>query len=1060
MIKNLTTKMLRYFLLGIMVASSILVYAGDANPSGDAAGAGKPTKMLDGFGDMMDLLEPHNTPIGLSYDFAGGVGLEFALDNVAYKRDVDNVSNVSMNLRAAFTLPFSVSKGKTGVSQIVFRGEDIVLRGKGSSKIFLDVPDNKKLEYARYELCEGKCYMCVSKESYMEIDCDGFKHMRLKGKFEFSSDVIYPATKSQKQNDPAKTDTPSTTADASKSDADANDSGKKTPEEKAEDLVAAEFDVEISNLSDIIIVAGFEKPFKVKCTGDIIYEVHGLTADLSSVRNAAGFEFPSCYTPPMPDNPETWTGFAMNALKVDLKQQFPDLPFSSAEVKTMLIDETGVSGWFSVNYDKNKQKENDNAVVNKDNTTNGTTADAGDSEGASSETANKGNNSVEENNLIDNSVLGVSLTKLSLGVASSKIVGGGIEGDVTVKPLKDKNEQSLCVKLEGKFYSQNDELGMNIKASMAKDAQYNLPFLKDKATVTIGAGTYISYDKTPATATTPEKKGFTFNLTGGIDLETSVLKMEGLTFENMRFSTNSPHFNGGNFALKSMEPFHLGGLSFALMDLKFGYDGEQKLISMGAGVKLELIEKKKADNKEEEKDKEGASVTAGFTMTMQKEADNPDAEGKWKAKDLQIDSIRIKIDYSAFKLNGRIGIYRDDEVYGKGFHGLIGFEIVPISLGVSAEARFGKIDKEIASGTERLKYRYWYARASVDKFPPGILVFPPGVFLRSVSFAAYSKMNFTKDLQTTGVTTNYFPDPNVKFGFEGGIGVYVGNPKLVNASVFLGMQFNPDGGLNNITLDGTVSAMSDDPKNAYIKGALRSEYNFIEHIFDMNAQIEFTAKVLTGKVPFELHTEPKKWHLHIGTNEVPVELKFAKIAKVSCYFMLGEVPSQLPPLNPALTSLFGVVKSEAANPENVDLLKNGSGFAFGASVDIDCGPDKFIYADVKLKGGTDALIVRRDSFMCGGSDFRGSGRTYVYLALGAGISFRDKHHEFLDIQAGASLQAEFPKPYHIAGEFGFRFRLLHGLIKGDADAWFDAGESCKWERVLFPPSNSAATKKN
>ena len=82
MIENLTTKMLRYFLLGIMVACSILVYAGDANPSGDAAGAGKPTKMLDVFGNMMDLLEPHNTLIGLSYDFAGGVGLEFALDTL------------------------------------------------------------------------------------------------------------------------------------------------------------------------------------------------------------------------------------------------------------------------------------------------------------------------------------------------------------------------------------------------------------------------------------------------------------------------------------------------------------------------------------------------------------------------------------------------------------------------------------------------------------------------------------------------------------------------------------------------------------------------------------------------------------------------------------------------------------------------------------------------------------------------------------------------------------------------------------------------------------------
>ena len=82
MIENLTTKMLRYFLLGIMAASSILFYAVDANPSGDAAGSGKPTKMLDVFGNMMDLLEPHNTSIGLSYDFAGGVGLEFALDTL------------------------------------------------------------------------------------------------------------------------------------------------------------------------------------------------------------------------------------------------------------------------------------------------------------------------------------------------------------------------------------------------------------------------------------------------------------------------------------------------------------------------------------------------------------------------------------------------------------------------------------------------------------------------------------------------------------------------------------------------------------------------------------------------------------------------------------------------------------------------------------------------------------------------------------------------------------------------------------------------------------------
>ncbi len=904
---------------------------------------------------------------------SGNSGLEISIDTLKYIRKSPTEGSVAMDVHAGFQLPFSVSPNQ-GITKLKFRGENIILAGSGPSRIKVDLEKGKS--YQKFPIVDGKAWMIVDSTSYLDFDCNGFREMRLKGQFEFCSSVIYPAEASA-------TDT----------------------------TVAADFDVFISDLEDILIETGINKPFKVRGTGDVVYEVHGLVADMSTARNADGFAFPKGYSQPfVEEDASYWTGFAFKTLKVDVHEELPFVDSLSAY--NMLIDETGFSGWFSAAFsfgdefdDPSMAQNADQVVVGKD-----------------------------KNTKESKKVMTGRITRLAVGIASNKVVDGELNGSLSIKGLgkkKDSNTskvEPLTVKLDGKLYTEStkegDELCYDIKAKIAH-GEYVIPICKS-VDINIGAGTSVQYAKKLNYADSTYSRGFSVNLCGSAGFSESFLKFDGLTFQNLQFSTMAPYFGGGTFSLNGAKEWELGGLSFALMDMSAGYDTTSHLASMGAAIKLKIIG-----------DGNGASVAGKFRMMAK-------TNNGWKVEGLHVDSISVDLDFSAFHLLGMIAQFDNDAVYGKGFEGHINLGINALDLNVDIAGRFGKRASLV---TPNQTFRYWYVSGDVG-LPAGVVIFPPAVMLKSVSLAVYSRMNFSLDKNSYSLKKKFTPNENTAFGFIGGIGVYVAQKSLIDAAVQLGMEFNSGGGIKKIRLLGAVYMLASEQKNSMIRGTLDCTYDFENDIFLSDAEVTANlVDVVTGNASMHLYSGPDGWDFDLGTNEKPARLNFAGIAQSKSYFMMGRIPAYLSPLDAKIAKRFNIVQSDATANDNTEMFATGKGFAFAIAVNLNCGVNRFIYANVDVGGGTDALVIRRPGMTCGGSNYRVNGRAYIYMDLGAGVKPRRKKYCIVEFSGDALLEAELPKPYYVGGKVSFRYRVLGGLVSGHATAKFSAGSRCSWNSV-------------
>lgn len=901
----------------------------------------------------------------------GGAYLELSMDTLRYRRN-GNGGGIFLDAHALFKLPPGIST--SGATSIGFAGENIPLMG-GDEPAKLRVTGD--MITRRFPVIENRAWMKVSEESYVEMDCNGIQRVFLKGQFEFANGVLVPANITN-----ADTDT----------------------------TVAAVFECNINakDLGDIIFAVTFPKPFKVKATDDMVYTVNDAVADFSTVTNAENFDFPDKYVSPYGSgNDNMWTGFALKALKVDVNGVVPFVNYISAY--NVLIDETGVSGWFSTsisteNRGKNdkKQQESTSAKDNGDPVTDETKVDPG-----ISETGAK--------------VLAVDITELSVGLANGKVCGGSLKGSVDVKPLEDTNGKPLHTDILGSLgRSETGGLEFDIEAKFPVTQKFNMKVCKNM-NVTVGAGTMLKYMNHGA------QKGFTFLLNGGVSVEKGDVTMVDIGFQDLKFSTYQPHFGGGHFSLNSMKPLEMGGLQIALTKFEAGYDTTSKLAKLEADVAVKLLGG--GDGGDEDR----VSVEGGFTMLS-------NVEKNWKMEEIDLHKIAFSCNFSAFKMAGSIERYKNDNVFGRGFGGGVSLDIIPIKVGVSIAAKFGKTNYNSPTKDE---YRYWFASGDADL--PGILIYPPSVMLNKISVAVYRRMYFQVDQTSYKLDGTTLPDPSNGFGFKAGIGISLVKPGLLSGICNLKMNFYSGGGLRDIGMDGMVYMLGDDLDNALVKGLVHVNYDFKTQTLDLNATVDASAELVTGHAPLELHTEPGSWHLYLGTDAEPSYLNFKGIASAQSYFMVGKLPSPvLKPLDPEITSRFGIFQSPATAGDNTETLMEGNGFAFAVALGVDCGFNKFIYADVHFKGGLDAMVLRRPGQLCGNSNYRGTGNVYVYLDLGAGVKPRKKKFEIIEIGAGAALHGEFPKPLYASGEVYFHYKVLGGLISGDASADFSCGSKCSW----------------
>ncbi len=198
-----------------------------------------------------------------------------------------------------------------------------------------------------------------------------------------------------------------------------------------------------------------------------------------------------------------------------------------------------------------------------------------------------------------------------------------------------------------------------------------------------------------------------------------------------------------------------------------------------------------------------------------------------------------------------------------------------------------------------------------------------------------------------------------------------------------------------------------------------------------------------------------KSRINIGINYklgnlLNVEVKFF------AYLMVGNKLPGLPPIPDIIyTNLPALKKGDAGaqQKEIDDKVTSGKGFNLGAG--IYAGIDLnvlFFYARCTTLIGFD-IVVQQIATECGkyGMDYGingwyAKGQGYAYLEGEAGLQldvwFWKGQLKLLEVKTGAILQAELPNPIYLKGDFAIYGEVLGGLITINSDLHFEMGEKC------------------
>jgi len=1038
--------------------------------------------------DLKDNGLVYSMPVGFKKKF-GNFSVNCKLDSLRFIRG-ENPNSESedvtlVNASLGLGLPFVTSSADS--SHVVkFSGENIRLAGANSdTKIFLEsnhrvtlMKDKVAIEIlSQRPTNPSELGMCSTSDdrTWVSFNCNGIQDMNLVGRFIFSNSFIYAASDKPATNDgksdgktdgksdgsqptPANNDNtqPANTGAEAANSGDANKGDGKGGEAKnapGPGTVYAYFNI---HGGDFLASICFSDSFKVKGCGDFVFSVQDAIVDLSDSLNAAGFSFPSGYwdeNAALGLKEEAWTGFFLRKLNV----HFPkDLDFNDSkdksgklEVSNVFIDDYGFTG----------------SVLLTD-------------------FINKGNHDKDGTQKKKNTGLGLQIDTIGVQFYQGDFTSGLVSGEANVPFLGNASEQDSVVngadlKFRG-FVGYNpatDHYTYNASIKIQHETEFKVPFT-ERANIKLTSGEFNIKNNDSTNAVTAS-----LVLDGSLNID-SKLSLKGIRFEELKFSNRKP-----NVDVKSLSLIGSAGISFAGMSVQlkglswspkngfkpeWGYDVDQDALKKTAndaldkmGVDTDGIKDKASNLKDKvtdmvdlEQTTSGAlglnakiklipgenSLAADLGLDINSEFGDSD---KWKFKNLSVRKICLNADFSAFKFDGCVEHFEDNDTFGTGFRGYVDLTLKELGFGIGAQACFGKVKSKKNEGE---KFQYWYAKANVEFGGAPIMVFPPCVMIKSFSGGAYHCMGGKSILDNVGNpqkihlsnVNDYVPTEDVGFGFIAGVGLYIGNDKLVNANVELEMNFNSKWGLNQIKFIGLASMMTtlttkDSTTSGSISGWLAAEYNRPERKFATQAGIDVAfGEVLNGSGTMDLYTGPDGWHFYLGTNKNPNKLKFIKMLTARSYFMLGKIPSRLSPMNETVANHFKVSQSGAQGQD--DVVESAKGFAFG--LDIHAGTDcsskrKIVFAEFSLDAGCDLMVGPDD---CGKAKWRARGDVYIFANGAAGVDvkikipFRKKKlkKRFTIIKGTvyAIMDGTIPAPAYARGTVGMDVDVLFIKIHG------------------------------
>lgn len=660
-----------------------------------------------------------------------------------------------------------------------------------------------------------------------------------------------------------------------------------------------------------------------------------------------------------------------------------------------------------------------------------------------------------------------SLDSLGLTFVANKLKGAGFKGNI-VLPIGDKDKpfKYKAIINPGTSYVFNvqslDVLNFDIW----------------KAKVVLQKGSYLDVQVNNGKF---KPKAV---LTGSMDIESQQegMSLFDIKFEELVIMTDAPYLDAKAFSFGSEKLEHtLKDFPVSISRVGFKKNGDDKaVISFNIGVHL--------TGQDDGAFKGDATFDIKAVLTP--------VVKKWKYDGIAISEIGIDVDGGSYHLKGRIKIFEDDVIYGKGYNGTVEMTFEPGFM-LNGTVIFGKVKS----------YRYWYADAFVG-LPNGIPFcgflafygFGGGMYhnMEQVGFSTDQTLSPGKSL--SGVI--YKPNDNIRYGFKATVQIGLTSSKeTFNGDVTFEMSFNKGGGLSRISLLGNgyvlldqqlgdlkemgsqvekmsqyksdygkaepgdihaTSGLRPPGKEAMISGHLFQYYDFENDV--LHGEMEMYVDVygiFKGIGPDGLagwsvvHYSREEWFIYIGTPDRRVGLSVLGMMKMDGYFMVGtEIPGSPPPPG-QVSSILSGEDLDYMRDENA--LGTGKGIAFGSSFSFDTGEQKALmfYGRFSMGVGFDVMLKKYgDDVHCKGSTKKlgingwyANGQSYAYVEGRIGIKvklfFKTKKVEILSISAAVILQAKLPNPVWMKGTVGGHFSVLGGLVKGNCKFSLEIGDKCQ-----------------
>jgi len=1020
------------------------------------------------------------------------IGIRNTVNNVQYSIGITKaVFSPEYTTLTVFCRVDIPQKDKNGQPMQLFFGADNVKLSHqggimGEAKLVLlgnvDIPfsDNKWQVslYGGFDMATGD----VKDLTYVTIDCDGFKEMKISGAVEFSRNLILPIDPVTKTVDEAKTTVPKTYYN-----------GKTV---QIPNRVRGEFSFMASSWNDILVNVSLQ-PFTLKdkrngkdFEGNFQFLVSNAVLDLSDLKNDPTVIFPEYYAKNalLVPSQEAWKGVFIQTFDVGLPKEFQTTDTASSKerlhvgAQNLIIDKYGVSGTFYADnvfpLDRGITSQEKSWAYSLDHI----------------------DVTIAANTFVKANLSGQILLPISKATPEKKETTAAATTPTTTTPAtgtantattpaKPAQTNRAGLAYNGFISMEEQQLIVVTKDSIAFDIWKAKALLLPNSSVELKLvnGKFLPKANLNGTVSFGTNKGASDEK----DVEgKKTVDFKGISFENLQLQTVSPIISVRNMGYKGTVAF--GNFPVSIGNINVAINGDNSRIDFDLGINLmESI---------------GAGATARIGIKGKMYDDGYRQRSRYDGLDLS--AISIECEFSSLKIKGSLILMEKDPVYGNGFNAELEVDVAEI-VNVKAKAIFG-----------RTTFRYWYFDAAV-KWPPT----PAPFMINGFGGGAYYKMHRNPDVAIGDFSPSglsYTPDEKINLGVKALIYFHIGSETVCDGEAGFEIAFNSKGGVNRLAIFGKANVMAKIPglknitdlmtkvssnvtsKKSFLgvtesdlKGSFASKYipeakeaipgdlsaavgikmaAAIEFDFQNNSMhattdvyINTPGNFLSGTGPGGravwgvFHKDPKDWYMYMGTPDDRCGIKIGvagMFLKTTSYFMAGTVLPGSPPPPPVVAQILGVDAQELDYMRDENALANGGGLAFGASLDFDTGDLSFLlfYARFQAGMGFDIMLKDYQEARCsntgdqvGINGWYANGQSYAYLQGELGIRVKLSFLKFKVpiISGGAAvlLQAKLPNPVWMRGYVAGNMNILGGLIKGKFRFKFELGEECQFENA-------------